>query len=394
MILCFDVETSTLNKGNPFSKGGKLISYSVKPDNKEVSFNYHTSIDFLVELRALMQQAKVLVGFNIKFDLHWVARYGVRPPDRIRVWDCQIAEFLINGQRGSYPSLDECCEKYGLGQKDDKIKEYWKLGIDTEFIPEDELKFYNNLDVELTYQLYLVQQALMTSEQRRLCIVMGLDLLCLQEMEENGVKFDVELCKTKAVETAEKLTKVTEELLGYSPTPDINLDSGQHLSCLLYGGKFEVDYITTEEAIYKSGIKKGTPYLKNCHNEIVYVCPQIFAPLPKSETKLKKKLTLTDGSVEEIVIYVTNEDTLKQLKAKTKDQKKLIEVLLLRAEYAKLLDTYYKALPELLETMQWGEYLHGQYNQSVAATGRLSSSKPNMQNFSGLTDLLLVSRYD
>lgn len=335
----------------------------------------------------------MLVGFNIKFDCHWASRYGIKPPDRIRIWDCQIAEFIITGQRGSYPSLDECCKKYGLGSKDDKIKEYWDLGIDTEFIPEEELKFYNNLDVELTYQLYLAQIKVMSPEQRRLCIVMGLDLLCLQEMEENGVKFDVELCKIKAAETAEKLKEVTEELLTFSPTPDINLDSGQHLSCLIYGGKFEIDYVTTESAVYKSGPKKGTEYIKNVHNETIYVCPQILAPLPKSETKLKKKLMLPDGNVEEITIYVTNEDTLKQLKARTKEQKKLIELLLLRAEYAKLLDTYYLSLPELLEKMQWGEYLHGQYNQSVAATGRLSSSKPNMQNFSGLTDLLLVTRY-
>ena len=50
-------------------------------------------------------------------------------------------------------------------------------------------------------------------------------------------------------------------------------------------------------------------------------------------------------------------------------------------------------LPQLLEKMEWGEYLHGQYNQCVAATGRLSSSAPNMQNFSGDVDQLPMSRY-
>ena len=68
-------------------------------------------------------------------------------------------------------------------------------------------------------------------------------------------------------------------------------------------------------------------------------------------------------------------------------------MLLIRAELAKLVDTYYGKLPELLEKMEWGEFLHGQYNQCVAATGRLSSSAPNMQNFSGDVDRLLVSRY-
>lgn len=371
-----------------------MISYSVKPDDGAVSFNYFTSLDFLMELRLLMQQAKLLVGFNLKFDLSWASRHGIKPPDRCRVWDCQIAEFIITGQKGSYPSLDECCEKYGLGKKDDRIAEYWKLGIDTEFIHPDELEHYNNRDVELTYRLYLAQQAVMTDKQKKLCLVMGLDLLVLQEMEENGVKFDTKLCATKAEETKSRLEEVTTELLKYSPSPDINLDSGQHLSCLLYGGKIDIDYITEEEATYKSnskatGAKKGDTYMKNVHNVVVYECPRLFEPLPKSETKLKKKL----GN-EEIVIYVTNEDTLKQLKAKSKYQKECIKLLLERAELAKLLDTYYGKLPELLEKMEWGEYLHGQYNQCTAATGRLSSSNPNMQNFSGSVDLLLISRYE
>jgi DNA polymerase I-like protein with 3'-5' exonuclease and polymerase domains len=234
----------------------------------------------------------------------------------------------------------------------------------------------------------------MTDEQKKLCTIMGLDLLVLQEMEYNGVKFDTKLCLTKAKETEATLKEVTDELLKFAPTSDINLDSGQHLSCLLYGGKIDIDYITEEVAYYQAnskatGKKKGDSYTKNVHNVVVYECPRWFAPLPKSETKLKKKL-----GEEEITIYVTNEDTLKQLKAKTPTQKRIIELLLRRAESAKLLDTYYGKLPTMLETMEWGDYIHGQYNQCVAATGRLSSSNPNMQNFSGDVDRLLISRYE
>jgi DNA polymerase I-like protein with 3'-5' exonuclease and polymerase domains len=392
-ILTFDVETNTVNKGNPFTASGKLVSYSIKINDGAVSFNYFNSLDFLNELRAYMQQSRLIVGFNLKFDLHWAARHGIKPPSKARVWDCQLAEFIINGQKGSYPSLDECLAKYNIGVKDDKVAEYWEAGVDTEFIPVEELRTYNNLDVELTYQLYKVQSKLMTSAQKRLLIVQGLDLLVLAEMEQNGVKFDISLCLDKAKETQIKLKEVTEELLNYSPTPDINLDSGQHLSCMLYGGKIDIDYVSTETAYYKSnskatGAKKGDPYTKSVHNVVVYECPKLFEPLPKSETKLKKKL-----GTEEITIYVTNEDTLKQLKAKSKYQKRCIELLLQRAELAKLNDTYYGKLPELLGKMEWGEYLHGQYNQCVAATGRLSSSNPNMQNFSGDVDLLLISRY-
>lgn len=390
MIVTFDVETSTHNKGNPFSANGKLVSYSVKVDNKPTSFNYYSQLDFLNELRAYIQFAKLIVGFNIKFDYHHVRRYGIQFPDRVRVWDCQIAEFIIRGQQGSYPSLNECLTKYGLGSKDDKIAEYWALGLDTQDIPVEELELYNNLDVELTYQLYLKQQEVMTEAQKKLCLVMGLDLLVLAEMEWNGIKFDIQKCEELAAEAERKLQELNEELLIFSPFPNINLDSGQQLSCFLYGGNFEYDTVTTVEAIYKSGPKKGTPYLKNNHSINTINCPRLFNPLKDTETKLKLKLS----TGEETTIYFTNEDTLKQLKCPTKQHKRIIELLLERAEVAKLLDTYYQKLPQLLQEMEWGEYLHGQYNQVVAATGRLSSTKPNMQNFSGTVDALLISRYD
>lgn len=395
MDLTWDVETNTINKGNPFTASGKLISYSLQRDDSKPQFYYHSSLEFLVALREAFQEATLMIGFNLKFDLHWATRMGIKYNPKVRVWDCQIAEFIITGQKGSYPSLDECCAKYNLGQKDDKIAEYWKLGIDTEFIPKEELEFYNNLDVSLTYKLYLIQRKLMTEKQVRLCMIMGLDLLVLQEMEYNGVKFNTALCADKAEATAETLKAITEELLSYSPTRDINLDSGVHLSCLLYGGIIELEYTTQEIAYYKgdskaTGAKKGDAYTRNVHSSVQWPCPRLFEPLPKSETKLKKKLS----DDKEVVVYVTNEDALKQLKAKTKYQKRLIELLLQRAELAKLMDTYYGKLPQLLEKMEWGEYLHGQYNQCVAATGRLSSSAPNMQNFSGDVDQLLMSRYE
>lgn len=392
MRLTFDIEAPIKNKANPYTASNFLVSYSYKIEDGKTSFKYYTDPTFLRELKYLIPKAKLIIGFAMKIDLAWASRCGVKPSNGVRIWDAQIAEFIISGQKMAYPSLDACLAKYGLGQKDDKIKEYWDAGISTEFIPVDELEHYGNKDVDLTYLLYLKQQEVMTEKQKRLCTIMCLDLLVLQEMEENGVKFDVELCKTKAEDTAAELALITAELYEFCPTPYINLDSGQHLSCLLFGGKFDIDYVTQEETVYKSGPKKGQVYLRNKHDVVVYDCPRLFEPLPKSETKLKKKLSTSEGE-EEITIYTTNEDTLKQLKKPTKRHKRLIELLLKRAELAKLMDTYYKALPTLLEEMEWGEYIHSTFNQVVARTGRLSSSKPNAQNFSGEVDQLLISRY-
>ncbi|MFN7883803.1 MAG: DNA polymerase, partial [bacterium] len=226
--------------------------------------------------------------------------------------------------------------------------------------------------------------------QKRLCIVMGLDLLVLADMEWNGIKFDVKLCKQKAVETEAALKEVTDELLYYTGCPDLNLDSGQQLSCFLFGGKFELTkQVGTELRVYKSGAKKGSEYEKAIYDTTLYTFEPLFTPLKGTEAK--KPLKLDTG--EEVKWYLSNEDVLKQLKVPTKKHRRIIELLLKRAELAKLVDTYYGKLPAQLETYGWGEYLHGQYNQCVAATGRLSSSNPNMQNFSGVVDELLVTRY-
>jgi DNA polymerase I-like protein with 3'-5' exonuclease and polymerase domains len=390
MIVTFDVESTTYNKGNPFTASNKMVCYSVKVDGGPIDCAYYDDLEFLRPLRYTLEAATLLVGFNIKYDLHWARRYGVLPNSRSRVWDCQIAEFILRGQRGSYPSLDESLTRFNLGQKDDKIAEYWAIGVQTTDIPPDELRRYNMRDVELTYNLYLAQQKVMTEKQIRLCMVMGLDLLVLEEMEWNGIKFDIEKCKQKADETAKDLTTITAELRKLlNASDDVNLDSGHQLSCLLYGGAFELTRVShVDRLIYKSGPRKGEEYDRNRYETKEISCPPLFTPLKGSETKLKSKV-----GEKEYPIYATGEDVLKQLKRPSQTLRRIVDLLLERAEKAKLLDTYYGKLPATLEQMEWGEYLHGQFNQVVAATGRLSSSNPNMQNFSDAVDELLVSRY-
>lgn len=362
----------------------------MKVGDGEVASSYFTDIEYLRLLREGIGKATLLVGFNIKYDLHWARRHGVLPPDGVRVWDCQIAEFLIRGQQGSYPSLNEALDRFKLGSKLDKIAEYWALGINTDEVPKDELIAYNKEDVELTYKLYLKQQEVMSPKLRRLCMVMGLDLLVLEEMEWNGVKLDVELCKQKAAEAQAQLQKLSAELLDLSPSRLVNFDSGHHLSCFLYGGSFAVDVVDhVETLVYKSGPRKGEPYERTFWKQEVVECRPLFVPLKGTETKLVSKV-----AEKEYPIYQTNEDVLKQLKKPTQTHRRIIDLLVRRSEQEKLLSTYYGALPELIEKMEWeDDLLHGQYNQVVARTGRLSSSKPNMQNAAGAVDELLVTRF-
>ena len=74
--------------------------------------------------------------------------------------------------------------------------------------------------------------------------------------------------------------------------------------------------------------------------------------------------------------------------------KELIELILTRATLEKRLTAYYRGLVDLRVKMNWpfGK-LHGVLNQCVAKTGRLSSTKPNLQNFDGEIKQLFGSRY-
>ena len=128
-----------------------------------------------------MNEADVLVGFNIKFDLHWLQRYGIDFKTK-RVWDCQLVQFIIMNQSNPYPSLNGTAEYYELGTKLDEVKEnYWKNGIDTDKIPYDILDEYLKQDVELTYSVFIEQHDL-TQGKERLISLHNQDLLVLQDM--------------------------------------------------------------------------------------------------------------------------------------------------------------------------------------------------------------------
>ena len=92
-------------------------------------------------------------------------------------------------------------------------------------------------------------------------------------------------------------------------------------------------------------------------------------------------------------MYSTSGDVLKQLKSKSKLQKVIVTLLNERADLAKLGGTYYTGLPDLMDIMHWKDFIHGQFNQTIVRTGRLSSSKPNLQNNPPDSDELFESRF-
>jgi hypothetical protein len=154
-VLIYDVETTISNKGDPFDTTNKLVMSGFKWLNDDTCVCVKG--DCSVITQSNFGLATLIVGFNLKFDLHWARRIGV-DISNIAVWDCQIAEFLFNKQANRYPSLNQACEKYGIPYKLDVVKtEYWNKGIDTDEVPVDILRDYLEGDLDRTERVFKEQ---------------------------------------------------------------------------------------------------------------------------------------------------------------------------------------------------------------------------------------------
>lgn len=399
-----DCETTILNNGSPFTPENKLCLVGIKDIRGYTTYDieysgkpYGTAIK---EIKQRLEDADLIVGFNLKFDLHWINRYV---PDLFvhSVFDCQLAEFLLSSQREVFPSLDDACNRRGLGSKHDVVKlEYWDHGIDTPNIPLDALEPYLRQDVELTEGLFLAQRPLLQGVQKNLFWLQCQDLLILQEMEKNGLLFNKDQAAELGRQAQQQLVEIDAKLRELAESEHINLNSDDQLSCLLYGGSVPCKYRET----YIRELKDGRIVQKERWGIKYIEFPRLTSPLARTEhartvgideeglRRLNKDRA--DKGLERIERrYSVAEPVLKRLRPRKK-AKKIIDLILQRAKIAKLDSTYYTGLVSKMDDNGWKDgYIHGQFNQVVAVTGRLSSSNPNLQNIAGDMKQLFISRY-
>lgn len=370
IVKALDVETTIFNKGNFADKRNELCYVGIGDNLYDVQYTDHPYGETLRNIQKDIDEADVLVLINAKFDLHWLTNYGIKFQHK-RIHDCQLVEFMLSSQTEAYPSMNSMAEKYGLPQKNDKIKEYWDKGIDTKLIPQEEIEEYLKHDLRTTHAIYNIQTELVAAKSKafqRLVSLMHQDLIVLQEIEYNGFYFNEESCKIKSHELIATINQLRMELNDYHNIPEFNTESGDHLSALLYGGTIVIPR-KEDVGIYKTGERAGQ--VKYGWRDYSYTLKRQFNPLPRTE--LKK-----EG------YWQTGEDVLKQLKSRDKAGKRLIEIILSLAKLEKMNGTYYNGLPKLRDSMNWPtNMLHGNLNQVTARTGRLSSTKPNLQNISG-----------
>jgi DNA polymerase I-like protein with 3'-5' exonuclease and polymerase domains len=217
-------------------------------------------------------------------------------------------------------------------------------------------------------------------------------------MEFNGMLFDEVEAARLGVETNSEITRITYELNRAYPDVTINWNSGDHLSAILYGGFINQDGV---ETVHKTR-KDGSVRIYERKALVKQLMPRLVDPLPNTESKDTKGLS--DDDIERLNvergrkphaqrIYYTNEQVLKSLPARGR-AKEIISCIQRLATLEKLSSTYYLGIPKLIAELAWeGGVIHGQFNQVVARTGRLSSSQPNLQNFAGVIKPLFKSRY-
>ena len=393
--LVLDVESTFIGKpGASFNPNNRLVSYAyLIPATGAHCFKYHSDPDFARVPESLETPTTIVVGFNIKFDLHWLSTLRNHQAG-CQIWDCQLAEHILTGQRSPYISLNEALESYGLPVKLDVVKGYWDAGIDTDQIPVEVLEEYNKHDVMMTYELYKMQRSIMTPEQINLLLIEGEDMKTLIECERNGIKWDAENADKQKHALGESLSVLNSKLRDFLPFGadrlySFNWNSGDQLSALLYGGTITYDYAISEEAVYQSGARKGQSYTRNRWFTEEVRFPARFRPL--DGTEIKKTKNDPNATTH---FYQVDEPTLLQLKTRRREDNELLSLLRERAEKIKVLEMIASIEATMAKNNWQDNIIHGQYNQNVAVTGRLSSSAPNMQNTPPEVDQLLVSRYD
>ena len=332
----FDTETTSVNVMD-----AELVGISFAIDNHEAWYvpipaDQVKAREIVDMLRPILENEAVeKIAQNAKFDYSMLKRYGVEVSDPL--FDTMIAHYLLQPEmQHNMDYLSEVYLKYRPIPTSDLINTKAKKSSESLFdfdeeekpqtmreVPVDKVMQYCCEDSDVTLQLYKVfKNELKKEKLEKLFYEIEMPLVkVLADMELTGVRIDVAALK-------------------------------------------ESEGILNQE-------------LKNIEARITELAGHPFNPLsPKAvgtvlfdEMKLDPKAKKTKSGQ-----YTTSEEVLQKLR----DKSPIIDEILNYRGVKKLLSTYIEALPQ--EINHRTGRIHAQFNQTVTATGRLSSSNPNLQN--------------
>ncbi|HET6558849.1 MAG TPA: DNA polymerase I, partial [Prolixibacteraceae bacterium] len=320
---CFDTETTGLD-----TLTSELVCMSFSFRSHEaycvtLPADREQATKIVQEFRLVFGDEKIVkIGQNIKYDLAMLLNYGVEIKGPL--FDTMIAHYLIQPEMRH--NLDYLCELYLGYEKITTETLIGKKGVlqqNMRQAPVEKLRDYACEDADLTLQLKVaVEKDLDKNGLRPLFEEVEMPLIyVLADMERTGVKLNTGELKLYAEVLRTQITELEKEIIHLAGEA-FNVGSPKQLGVILFE-KLNID-----------------PNVKM--------------------TKTKQ--------------YSTAEETLEKLQ----DRHPIIGKILEFRGLKKLLSTYVEALPLLINPLT--EKLHTNYNQAIAATGRLSSTNPNLQN--------------
>lgn len=320
---CFDTETTGLDPNVSELVGMSFAFKEGEAYYVPVPADFEKARAIVEQFRPFFENGKTeKIGQNIKYDIIVLKKYGIHV--RGRLFDTMIAHYLINPElRHNMDYMAETYLKYKTIHIDELIGSRGKNQLNMRSLRPDQIKDYACEDADVTLKLKaILEKAIEKQDLGKLLYDIELPLIyVLADMEYTGVCLD----KTALAEYSKTLTL---ELQGI------------------------------ESEIYKAAEQEFNI------NSAKQVGEVLFDKLKIVE---KPKKTKTGQ-------YVTSEETLESMK----DAHPIVGKILEYRGLKKLLSTYIDALPLLVSPLD--NKLHTSYNQTVTATGRLSSSNPNLQN--------------
>ncbi|KRD10811.1 DNA polymerase I [Flavobacterium sp. Root901] len=322
--VCFDTETTGID-----ALHAELVG---------MSFSYEKGKAFYVPFPESQEEAKTLIekfvpffeneniekiGQNLKYDLKILSNYGVNVKGKL--FDTMIAHYLINpDMRHNMDILAETYLKYSPKSIETLIGKKGKNQLNMRDVPLEDIKEYAAEDADVTLQLKEIFTAeLDKTETKKLFDEIEIPLVSvLAAMETEGIRLDVDFLKEMSKEMEVEI-KSLEQQIYETAGETFNLASPKQLGDIL------------------------------------------FDKMKIGGAKQKKTKTGQYATGEEVLTYLANDNPI-------------VKQILDWRQMVKLQSTYILALPEQVDKTTLR--VHTDYMQTVAATGRLSSNNPNLQN--------------
>ncbi len=322
-FVSLDTETTSTN-----TMDAELVGLSFAVDEKEAFYvpvpaNREEALQIVNIFKPLYENPEILkIGQNIKYDLEVLCNYGIELKGPL--WDTMIAHYLIQPElRHNMDYMAEVYLNYQTIHIDELIGPKGKQQRSMRDLSPAEVYEYAAEDADITLRLKNVLEPKLKEagvEQLFYDIEMPL-VRVLAEMEMNGVCLDTASLQETSKIFTNRMLELESRIYELAGEP-FNIASPKQVGDILFGKMKIID---------------------------------------------KPKKTKTGQ-------YVTSEEVLQQLKHKSE----IVEDILEHRGLKKLLGTYIDTLPHLINKRTG--HIHTSFNQTITATGRLSSSDPNLQN--------------